>query len=224
VVTAPPVVAVLGTGRVGRTLAAGWARAGHRVVLGTRDPAGASAREAGSNVGRSAGVPVGAERHERAAQDADVVVVAIPGAAVPDLVRGIGDALAGKLVVDTTNDLAPGATLSGVATLVAAGAVVYRAFNSTGWEQLADPWFGALRSDMPFAGPDGPHLALVRGLVADLGFRPVYVGEGQAAHDAVDNLARLWFALAFGQRWGRRLGFRFLTAADDVQAAQEDEA
>ena len=48
-------------------------------------------------------------------------------------------------------------------------------------------------------------------LIADVGFRPQCVGEGPDAHWAVDSLATLWFALAFGQHRGRRLAFRLLT-------------
>ena len=57
----------------------------------------------------------------------------------------------------------------------------------------------------------GDERAAVEALIADAGFRPQYMGEGPDAHWAVDSLATLWFALAFGQHRGRRLAFRLLT-------------
>ena len=44
-------VAVVGAGIVGRTLAAGWARAGHRVVLGSRQPDSDQIRQAVADTG-----------------------------------------------------------------------------------------------------------------------------------------------------------------------------
>jgi predicted dinucleotide-binding enzyme len=207
-------IAVLGAGIVGRTLAARWTRAGHEVILGSRDPG--SARVAGAVAETGA---VRAATHAEAARGAELSVVTVPGEQVEALVVGLGDSLAGRVVVDATNVLAPDApVLHHVDTLAAAGAVVYRAFNSTGWEQMAQPVFGTQRSDMPYAGPDGQARAVVEAVIADIGFRPVWVGDGPAALATTDALARLWFQLAFGLGWGRRLGLRLLTAADDTAA------
>jgi len=46
-------------------------------------------------------------------------------------------------------------------------------------------------------------------LIADVGLRPVYV-DGLDAAATVDGVARLWFALAFGQGHGRRIAFKLL--------------
>lgn len=50
-------------------------------------------------------------------------------------------------------------------------------------------------------------------------FAPVWLGNDEAAFATTDALARLWFQLAFGRGWGRRLGWRLLTAADDQDEA-----
>jgi hypothetical protein len=52
-------------------------------------------------------------------------------------------------------------------------------------------------------------------LMADIGFRPIHLGETAGSLDAVDSLARLWFLLAIQEGYGRRLAVRFLTQADD---------
>jgi 8-hydroxy-5-deazaflavin:NADPH oxidoreductase len=211
-------IAVLGAGVVGRTLAAGWVRAGHRLLLGSRDPDSPRMAAAVADTGAaSAAHPV------VAARAADVVVITVPGDQVEDLVGDLGDALAGRIAVDTTNNSTPGApVLHHVDELTRAGAIAFRAFNTTGWEQMADPTFGALRCDLPYAGPDTADRATVERLAAGLGFRPVWLGDGPDALALTDALARLWFQLAFTRGWGRRLGLRLLSSADDRDLTSPD--
>jgi 8-hydroxy-5-deazaflavin:NADPH oxidoreductase len=210
------VIAVLGAGTVGRTLAAGWARAGHDVVLGSRTPntnrLGAAVAETGARQ---------AATHADAARAADLVVIAVPGDQADALVDDLGAVLRGRPVIDTTNELTPHAqALNHLNALVAAGAVAFRALNSTGWEQMAQPKFGGERCDMPYAGPDGTARTVVETAIADLGFRPIWLGDGPEAVAIADALARLWFQLVFTRGWNRRLGLRLLTDAGDIPDKQ----
>jgi predicted dinucleotide-binding enzyme len=204
--TARATVAVLGAGQVGRTLARRLALAGHPVILGSREPRKVDTDDLPDGVR--------AAEHLDAARAADAVIVTVPGAAVAELARRVAPGIAGKPTVDATNNVG-GPRLSGVPDLDAAGAVTFRAFNSVGWEQMNAPRFATVASDMFYAGPDVPDREVVAGLIAAVGFRPVWVGEGPQALAAVDSLLGLWFSLAVGRGWGRRLGFRLLTAADD---------
>jgi 8-hydroxy-5-deazaflavin:NADPH oxidoreductase len=200
-------VAVIGAGIVGRTLAAGWARAGHHVVLGSRQPDSDQLRQAVADTGAQR-----AARPVDAVTDADVTVLTVPGDQVADLVTALGEVLRGRIVVDSTNSLQPNAVaLHSTDLLRAAGATSFRAFSTTGWEQMARPVFGDERSDLPYAGPDTAARATVARLVEDIGFRPVWLGDGPEALAITDSLTRLWFHLAFTQGWGRRLGWRLLT-------------
>jgi 8-hydroxy-5-deazaflavin:NADPH oxidoreductase len=210
------VIAVLGAGTVGQTLAAGWARAGHDVVLGSRAPDTDRLRAAVAKTGAQR-----AATHADAARTADLVVVTVPGDQVDALVGDLGTALHERPVIDTTNVLTPHApVLHHLDVLVAAGAVAFRALHSTGWEQMAQPTFDGQRSDMPYAGPDGPARAVVDAAVSDLGFRPIWLGEGPDAVAIADALARLWIQLVFTRGWNRRLGLRLLTDRDDTPAQQ----
>jgi len=83
---------VLGTGRMGRALAEAWARAGHRVVLGSRTPEAVGALPPGLS---------GAGYAQAAAQP--VVVLATPYAATAGVVAAHAAALAGRIIVDITN-------------------------------------------------------------------------------------------------------------------------
>src|SRR5207237_8357116 len=147
-------VAVIGAGSVGSTLVRGWRQAGHTVVIGARRPDDAGAASLAQDAGATVDTPAGA------IDAADVVVCTIPGSAMRTFIDEHAAALAGKIVVDATNDLAGGpasAELSSLGYLVATVPTAngFRAFNSVGWETMADPRFGAETADLRFAGPDG---------------------------------------------------------------------
>jgi predicted dinucleotide-binding enzyme len=198
-------IAVLGAGNIGATLARKWAAAGHAVTIGTRDPDHPARRDLAAETGASLAT------HRDAVATADVVLVALPGSAVAPVIAALGPALDGKLVVDATNNVG-GPVMNGLAAVgeYAPGAVAVRAFNTLGWENIADPDFGDTQADLLWCGPDGDAGALMQRLIADVGLRPVRVG-GLDQIQLVDMLAGLWFALALGQGRGRHLAFKVLT-------------
>jgi 8-hydroxy-5-deazaflavin:NADPH oxidoreductase len=94
-------IAVLGTGSVGRTLAARFAELGHTVTLGTRDPDATRAR---AEVEEGPGVTLAT--FADAVSEVDVVVVGLGGAVVLDVLRAVGpERLAGLVLVDVSNPL-----------------------------------------------------------------------------------------------------------------------
>jgi predicted dinucleotide-binding enzyme len=197
-------IAVIGAGNVGRALARGWAQARHRVWMGMRTPPegdDASAVAAGEAI-----ITTGVED---AIAAAEVVVYAIPGTAMPETLAAHLPLLSGRTVVDATNPSASSERTAG-----AAGVPVIRAFNSVGWENFTASEIAGVRPDLVFAAPDGTPRQIAERLIGDLGPRPVWAGADEAAYRAVDGLATLWFALAFGRGMGRRLAFRVLTPDD----------
>src|SRR5438132_1641331 len=79
-----------------RALAKSSVRAGHQVTLSAKDPshAEAKAKDTGARAAASAA---------EAVKDAEIVILAIPSAAVDELLGQIGGALGGKIVIDVTN-------------------------------------------------------------------------------------------------------------------------
>jgi predicted dinucleotide-binding enzyme len=200
-------VAVIGAGNVGGTLGRAFARAGHKVTFGVRDPADGRAEavvaDSGADVGRVADALFGAE----------VVVLALPGNMIEAFLRQHAAALESLLIVDAANRIGgPGPAHSRDAVLAAVPTARYaRAFNTVGWENFAEPRFGDTAADL-FYSADEADRPLVEALISAVGLRPAYVGADQ--HDVVDGVLRLWFALAVGQQRGRRLAFRVLEAGD----------
>jgi 8-hydroxy-5-deazaflavin:NADPH oxidoreductase len=189
-------IGVVGSGFIGGIIGRALAGAGHDVTFGSRHPeqdevAGDSCASVGS-VGE-------------AIAGAEVVIVAVPGAAVAEVAASHGEALAGKLVIDATNRMGEAVSNSRAAL---PGDVRYaRAFNTLGGENMQDPVFGGERADMFFSAPEDDR-ATVEAVIEGVGLRPVYLGADE--EDLVDSLFRLWIALAIKQGRGRRLALRLL--------------
>ncbi len=135
----------------------------------------------------------------------EVVILAIPGGAVADLADKHAGVLAGKLVIDATNQM--GAAVANARTSLPASVRYARAFNTLGGENMADPIVGGERADMFFSAPVGDR-ETVEAVIEGVGLRPIYVGEDQEA--IIDALFQLWVALAMRQGRGRRLALRLL--------------
>ena len=187
-------IAVIGTGHIGGTLGSKWRAAGHDVVYGAR-------RGAGEGPGGAAVAAIG-----NAVQDAEVVVLAVPGGAVAGLVKEYATALAGKTVVDATNNMGGGAPDSRAAITGVVPDVRYvRAFNTLGWENFADPLPGTA---LFFAAEPSARQATEE-LIQAVGLEPAYVG-GPDATGTVDALLPLWFELVKLNGGNRKVALRIV--------------
>jgi len=99
-------IAVLGgSGSEGGGLALRWARAGHPVIIGSRDADKAKAAAA-EIAARSGGQASGATMLE-AAQSAEIVVLSVPFAGQQATALAVAPALSGKILIDVTVPLVP---------------------------------------------------------------------------------------------------------------------
>lgn len=105
--TTPETIALLGgTGDLGTGLAWRWARAGHRILLGSRtaeraEEAAAKLRE------RCPGAEVRALDNVAAAHEAGIVALTVPAAHQLDTLTSVREALQGKILIDVTVPLVP---------------------------------------------------------------------------------------------------------------------
>jgi predicted dinucleotide-binding enzyme len=204
----PPSIAVIGSGNIGGTLARRLVGAGREVVIGVQDPAKPATRALADELGIRATDAGGA------IESSEVVILAIPGAAVPDLAVDAGSSLGTRIVIDATNAVGGDGPLNGHAAIAEAApdAAYARAFNTLGWENFATPEIDGTQLDLIWCGPDGDAGATVAGVIRDVGLNPVRIG-GLDQLPVVDAVAKLWFALVFGQGLGRRLAIQILTPA-----------
>jgi predicted dinucleotide-binding enzyme len=197
-------IAVIGTGNIGGTIARKWGAAGHQIIFGARDPSKNEVQVAVSEIGGNARAGSTAD----AIKDANVVLFAVPGAAMDDTVTSLGAALNGKVVVDATNNIGvPVANSVAVIQAAAPQASVYRAFNIYGFENFAEPVLGGIQADLFYCGTDGPTREQAEQLIRDVGLNPIWLGGPDKA-ELVDQLLRLWFTLAFEQKKGRRMALK----------------
>jgi hypothetical protein len=198
-------IAVLGAKIIGGTLARQWAAAGHQVMFGVRSVSNPEVQALAHQLSASVGTTA------EAIAFGQVVLFAIPGAAMEQTIAANAAELAGKIVIDAANRL-DGGPMNSAAVFAAhaPGAQVYRAFNSVGWESFDNPAYGDVQADLLYCGPAGEDQAVVEGLIRDVGLRPVRVGDLDQV-GLVDMIGGLWFALAYGQGMGRNLAFKVLT-------------
>ena len=175
-------IGLIGSGRIGGTLARLAVDAGHEVVLSnSRGPETLAALVAELGSGATAGTVA------QAAQSGDVVVVTIP---LKEYATVPSDLLDGRIVVDT-NNYYPGrdghfaelddASTSSSELLAAhlAGAFVVKAFNTIYFDDLAtqgQPSGTPDRRALPIAGDDAGAKAVVAGLIDAFGFDVVDAG------------------------------------------------
>lgn len=97
-------IAVLGgTGKLGSALAERLVRAGHAVVIGSRDAARArhGAAVIGERVGGDAGERIGGADNAAAAVGAEVIVLTVPFEAQEATLRGVADVVDTRVVIST---------------------------------------------------------------------------------------------------------------------------
>jgi len=187
-------IAVIGKGNIGGSLGSKWRAAGHEVVYGARDASGEG----------PGGAPV--QSIGDAISHADVVVLAVPGKVVADVVTEHAAALAGKTVVDAVNRIgAPEFDSRAIIADAAPQTRYVRAFNSLGWENFANPMPG---TNMFFAA-DPDARATAEELITAVGLEPAFVGDAGATA-TVDGLLPLWFALVQQNGGNRRVALRVI--------------
>jgi predicted dinucleotide-binding enzyme len=178
----PVRVGIIGTGKIGGTLAELWVRTGHEVMISSRHPD--ELKSLAAKLGPKAHVGTPAE----AAAFGPVVVVSVPYAATPQVGRDYAKELAGKVVLDTGNPYpnrdgpmadqarAKGAGPSSKEFLP--GTRLVRAFNAISYVALGKESNRAgEKYAIPLASDDADALKVASGLVRDAGFDPVVVGD-----------------------------------------------
>ena len=181
-------IGVIGSGRVGGTVGELWVKAGHAVMFSSLDLEHDKALAARLGGGARAGTP------NEAAAFGDVLFIAVPYAALPQVGRDLGSALVGKVVLDACNpipardgDMAVEARAKG--TGVASpqflpGVRLVRAFNCVGFATMkSEAHRAGARLAIPLAADDTVALKIAARLVEDAGFEPVVVGGLARARD-----------------------------------------
>ena len=189
-------IAIIGTGNVGGALGPAFAKQGHTITYGSRDPSRDSVQDlvARSGDGASATTPAAA------AASADIVVLAVPGMLVEEITKGLGD-LSGKIIIDPTNALRrnsngifePAVATSNAELIQEAApeSYVVKAFNALNWKTMVDPASSGGPVSIPLVGNDKNAKKVVATLVEGMGLEAIDVGPVQNAR-WVEGMLVLW--------------------------------
>jgi hypothetical protein len=206
-------IAIIGAGNVGRTLGKAWAKKEHDIFFGVRNRKDDKTQQLVQSIGTKAQAGTVAE----AAAFGQVVLLATPWHGTETAVRAAGD-LRDKTVIDCTNPLKPdfsglevGLSTSGAEQVAqwAKGAKVFKAFNTTGFNIMADPVINGIRTVMFVCGDDETAKPVVMQLASDIGFDAVDAGKLEQAR-LLEPWAMLWISLALRGAVSRDFGFALL--------------
>lgn len=196
---------------MGTEFARVFGSAGHRVVLGSRNP-----HKEGDRL-RESGLDSQVVTIESAAYQADILILAVPGSAIKKALKGAGD-LDNKILIDCTNPLDDSLELTkGFSTSNAEEladeypkAKVVKAFNTIFAGVLrAGPDFAGRKAAVFYAGDDAASKEKVHALISELGFEPVDVGPLKSAR-YLEPLSALLVHLAYSQMMGTQLAVDLL--------------
>ncbi|MEU7425343.1 NADPH-dependent F420 reductase [Streptomyces sp. NPDC040750] len=206
------VVGVLGgTGPQGKGLAYRLARAGQKVIIGSRsaERAQAAAGELGHGV-------EGADNAE-AARRSDIVIVAVPWDGHGDTLKSLREELAGKLVVDCVNPLGfdkkgayalkpqEGSAAEQAAALLPDSRVA-AAFHHLSAVLLQDPEIEQIDTDVMVLGEERADVEIVQALAGRIpGMRGVFAGRLRNAHQVESLVANL---ISVNRRYKAHAGLR----------------
>lgn len=191
-------IGIIGSGMMGSTLGALWAKAGHEIFYSSRHPdqlAGLVKKTPRSQAGTV----------EEAARFGDALFLGVPYAAMPDLAKTLAPLVAGKLVLDAGN-IIPGRDGALAASVKAEGrgsggwtqsllpkARVVKAFNTVHYANLArEAHRAGARIGVPLAGDDAKALEEAAALVRDAGQDPLMLDGGLAASARIDFGSPVW--------------------------------
>lgn len=202
-----------GTGAQGTGLGYRLAKAGFKVILGSRD--GAKAVATAAEVGNGI---TGTGNSECAAQS-DLVIIAVPWDSHKETVTSLKTELAGKIVIDCVNPMGfdaggafPLAVEEGSACAQAQGILtdshVVTAFNHVSAVLLADQSLAEVEIDIMVVGDNKPATDLVQQIVDQIaGMRGIYAGKMRNAGQVEALTANL---ISMNRRYKTHAGVRII--------------
>jgi len=178
---APLKIGIIGSGRQGGAVGLQLAKAGHEVFFSSRHPEELADLVAKAGPRAKAGLP------EDAAKFGDVVLIAVPYGALPQVGRDYAALMKGKIVIDCGNPrldrdgpMAKDALSKGTGVASAEylpGVRLVRAFSALSFMQVErEAHRAGEKMGIPVAGDDTEAVRTVVRLVSDAGFDPVVVG------------------------------------------------
>lgn len=202
-------IGMIGAGNVGTALTKACVRAGHSVTVSARHLEEA---EGLANITGARAVDSNAE----AVENADIVILAIPYSSLNEVAAELHDELAGRIVIELSDPVAPDLDHRLAATSAAEElqdtideVKVVKAFNTVFAALQADPVIDGVHLDGLYCGDDEYAKKQVAMLLEDLGYEPVDCGPLIAAR-ILEDMGLLLIRLNAVNNWGWRNAWKLV--------------
>ena len=201
-------IAIIGAGNVGGALALGWAKAGHEIIIGAKDPISDKVKKVTS---QNSSIKV--KSVNEASNEAEVILIAANPTAVEEISKHLG-VVKNKIIIDAMNSVSSkpaGFTNTFEALKVLTNCEnLVKCFNSTGFENMANPKYDNTAADMFVAGSSINGKKIASQLAKDTGFAECYDFGGDDKVILLEQFALAWINLAIFQKQGRSIAFKIL--------------
>ena len=185
-------IAVIGAGHVGGALAKQFAKTGHRVYLGVRninDP----------KVLALLSKNISAHKIIEAVDKADVIVTAAYPQYTKEVAKQFGN-VSKKIIIDAMNTFRgkpdPYNTTAEALLAWTNCKDVVRCFNTTGFENMANPIYKGKKIDMFVAGDSKKGKKAATKLAKEIGFGEVFDLGGNDKFELMQQIVTVWVSLA----------------------------
>ena len=197
-------IAVIGAGHVGGALAKQFAKAGHKVFLGvrnTKDP----------KVLALLSKKISAHTISEAVDKADVIVTAAYPQYTKEVAKQFGN-VSKKIIIDAMNTFRgkpdPYNTTAEALLAWTNCKDVVRCFNTTGFENMANPIYKGKKIDMFVAGDNSKGKKVATKLAKEIGFGEVYNLGGNDKFELMQQIVTVWVSLS--KILGRNIALKIL--------------
>lgn len=199
-------IAIIGTGNVGGALAQQLIKSGHTVIMGAQFPLSKKSILLATKIGEDRFAAI-----ENAAKQAEVIIITTPPDAVLQIIPQLGN-IEEKTIIDATNSVRlrpePYPTAYHAIKAVSKSETVVKCFNTTGFENMLNPFYKGEGIDMFCAGNNMPSKKIAEQLAKDIGFASCYDFGGDDKVELLEKLALSWINLAIMQGHGRDIAFK----------------
>lgn len=195
-------IGVMGSGSVAQVLAAGLAKKGHEVRIGSREP------KKLADFAAKSGIATGT--FQEVAAFGEIVILAVKGTVAVEAAQSVASQIAGKVVIDTTNPIADAPPQDGILTYFTGpndsllermqkavpAARFVKSWSCVGNAFMIDPKLPGGRPTMFIAGDDAAAKKDVSAILDEVGWDVEDVGKAAGAR-AIEPLCQLWCAPGF---------------------------
>jgi len=204
-------LSIIGSGKVGRTLAQRFAAQGYTVSVGSRRPSETA------SLPELSGQNIKVTSIAEAISSAQICFLAIPWKECIPFAKQYSP-WHNKILIDCSNPLNNsfnglelGHTTSAAEEIAkaATGARVIKALNTASVETMRDPIFNGTAATMFYCGDDAEAKRIVHDLLSALGFQPIDCGPLEQSRN-LEPLAMLYIHLAVRRGFGSHCAFSIM--------------